>query len=83
MIAVDVFLISGDARKLDRQEVDELPVVISWKGPKYCFETDKKECFELLVKIISDMNSMQNPKFVSFPLGKHFISQKNVFLILK
>ena len=69
LIASDVFIISGSTRKLTRHEIDELPVIISWKGPRFCFHTDEKKCYELLTEIFQDMNMMQNPKFVSFPLG--------------
>ena len=70
LIADEVFLISGNPRKLSSQEVEDLPVIISWRGDKCSFETDEKECIELLASIISDMNSMQDD-FISFPLGMY------------
>merc|ERR1719250_59439 len=30
---------------------------------------DEKECFRLLSEIIFDMNEMQDPRFVSFPVA--------------
>ena len=60
----------GNPRKLSSEEVEDLPVIISWRGDKCSFETDEKECIELLASIISDMNSMQDD-FISFPLGMY------------
>ena len=70
LIGSEVFLLGGKGRKLTEEEVQNLPVVISWKGPDHKFIWDEKECLELLCKILQDMNQMQNPKFKSFPLGK-------------
>ena len=71
LVATDIFILGGQTRKLTLEETWELPVTVSWKGPHFCFETDERKCVELLSKIFSDMNTMQNKKFVSFPLGKH------------
>ena len=71
LISSDVWLLGGGVpRMLTHEEVQELPVIISWKGEPCHFHTDEKETMSLLCQIISDMNKMQNPKFVSFPLGK-------------
>jgi hypothetical protein len=69
LIAYDVFIISGKPRKLTPEEILELPVIISWKGPSFSFDTDEKMCFELLSKIIFDMNQMQDRRYTSFPMG--------------
>ena len=55
---------------LTPEERQELPVIICWKGEAIHFQTDEKETTRLLCQIISDMNLMQNRKFVSFPLGE-------------
>jgi hypothetical protein len=81
LIASDVFLLGGKPRKLTPEDIQELPVIISWKGPDYHYKTDEKECFQLLCKIIFDMNLMQNPKFVSFPLGMVFFYHFTFFLL--
>ena len=71
LVACDVFNLSAaPIRKLSIEEIDELPVIISWKGPKISYETDPKKCFELLVEILADMNLMQDPAYRSFPLGE-------------
>ena len=69
LIAYEVFIIDDKPRKLTSEEIQDLPVNISWSGPQYDFDTDEKTCFKLLTEIIFDMNIMQNPKFSSFPLG--------------
>jgi hypothetical protein len=79
LIGSEVFLLGGEGRKLTDDEVLNLPVIISWKGPDHEFVWDEKECLELLCQILKDMNEMQNPKYKSFPLGK----STNVFHILK
>ena len=79
LIGSEVFLLGGEGRKLTDDEVLNLPVIISWKGPDHEFVWDEKECLELLCQILKDMNEMQNPKYKSFPLGKF----TNIFHILK
>ena len=63
---------NGDsyARKLGVEEILCLPVDIVYvgnEGPHYL--DDEEEAFTRLVKIIENMNMMQDPDFVSFPLG--------------
>ena len=70
LISSDVWLLGGgEPRKLSQDELESLLVIISWRGPDCHFRTDMKECIRLLCEIIRDMNTMQNPKFFSFPLG--------------
>ena len=72
LISSDVWLLGGgEPRKLSQDEVEALPIIFSWRGPGCHFRTDMKECTRLLCEIIRDMNIMQNPKFISFPLGKN------------
>ena len=71
LISSEVWSLGGEGpRQLTPDEIQELPVIISWKGPECFFRSDIKECISLLCQIIGDMNLMQNHKFVSFPLGK-------------
>ena len=69
LISSEIWSLGEVPRKLTPEEIQELPVSISWKGPDCHFQSDQKECCRLLCQIISDMNMMQNEKFVSFPLG--------------
>ena len=70
LIASDVFVLGGKARKLTPEEVKELPFIISWKGTNYSFSSNELECITLLCAILRDVNKMQPMRFVSFPLGK-------------
>ena len=71
LISSDVWLLGGGVpMMLTPEERQELPVIICWKGEACHFQTDEKETTRLLCQIISDMNLMQNRKFVSFPLGE-------------
>ena len=70
LVAGEVFSLTGELRQLTDEEIADLPVIISWKGPNLNFEMDEKECFRLLSEIIFDMNEMQDPRFVSFPVGE-------------
>ena len=59
------------ARKLSPDEIAQLPVEIVYVGQEnLIFLDDEEKAFTILVSIIEKMNSMQDPKFVSFPLGK-------------
>ena len=71
LIACEIFCLTGELKKLTSEEMDNLPVIISWKGPRLNFSTDEKECFKLITDIIFDFNQMQDQEFVSFPVGKH------------
>jgi hypothetical protein len=73
LVACDVFLLTGDLVKLTPEEVEDLPVIISWRGPQLSFQTDKKECFKLLTEMIFNFNMMQpaNSEFKSFFLGMY------------
>ena len=72
------------ARKLSPDEIADLPVEIVYVGEEnlITFLDDEEKAFTNLVSIIEKMNSMQDPKFVSFPLGKFgFSSHKNFIMI--
>ena len=51
-------------------ELRALPVILSWEGPVLTFQTDQESCITHLVDIIHDMNLMQDPEYVSLPVGK-------------
>ena len=70
LIGSSVFKLGGDLNKLTEDDIQELPVIISWRGPVCEFSTDEKECIRLLCQIIEDMNNMQNSTYVDFPLGR-------------
>ena len=70
LVAGELFSLTGELKQLTDEEIADLPVIISWKGPNVKFEMDEKECFRLLTEIIFDMNKMQDPRFVSFPVGE-------------
>merc|ERR1719334_1600355 len=60
LIACEIFCLTGELKKLTSEEMDNLPVIISWKGPRLNFSTDEKECFKLITDIIFDFNQMQD-----------------------
>ena len=65
---------SGYAKKLDREEIDQLPVEVVYVGPdSHAFVDDEEKAFSNLVGIIARMNLMQDQQFVSFPLGKKLL----------
>ena len=83
MIAYDVFNLGkpgspleSPLRKMTADEIEQLPVIISWKGPKLNFETDFEQCVTHIAEVLFDFNLMQprNCKYVSFGLGNGHIS---------
>ena len=61
----------GYARKLEKEEISQLPVEVVYVGPdSNGFVDDEEKAFANLVAIIAKMNLMQDQQFVSFPLGK-------------
>ena len=62
--------------KLTQDEINELPVDPIYVGTSSSevYLNDEKKALDQLLKIITKMNSMQDPKFYSFPLGMHQIS---------
>ena len=59
------------SKKLSKEEISELPVDLIYLGSDTTvFINDEEEAFTKLVGIIYKMNLMQDPQFVSFPLGK-------------
>ena len=70
LIADDVFLLGEPSSKLDSDQLKDLPFNISWSGPKLNFKIDPRECYRLLLEVISDMNKMQkDKKYLGFPVG--------------
>jgi hypothetical protein len=58
--------------KLSKEEIEELPVVIIYTGfDHYSYSNDEEKAFAILLEIIALMNSMQDPLWHSFPLGKN------------
>ena len=60
--------------KLTQEEIDDLPVEPLYVGTECSevFLNDEKKALQLLLKIVANMNLMQDPKFYSFPLGMHY-----------
>ena len=59
------------SKKLSKEKISELPVDLIYLGSDTTvFINDEEEAFTKLVGIIYKMNLMQDPQFVSFPLGK-------------
>ena len=64
------------ARKLGTEEIAELPIELVYVGPDTIgFINDEEKAFTNLVGILERMNLMQDPKFVSFPLGNAVFHQ--------
>ena len=69
----DIFLLNSEdsfACKLVEEEIEELPVEVVFVGhdpPN--FIVDEQRAFEIIIKIIHNMNQMQTSKIYSFPLG--------------
>ena len=58
------------SQKLTVDEISDLPVEPVYVGPQSpIYSTEEKAAIELLLKIIGKMNVMQDPEFLSFPLG--------------
>ena len=70
----DIFLLnSGDsfASKLSEEEIEELPVEVVFVGHENLnFIVDEERAFDIIIKIIRNMNQMQTSKIYSFPLGQ-------------
>ena len=78
LVAEDIFILGHPAVKLNKEEVDDLPVIVCWTGPHLNFETDEKTFYSLLSELFGDFNLMQNRNFVSFPIGNdELITFKN------
>ena len=70
LFASDVFDLSRGGKKLSEEELINIPVRALYNGPEIEYKTDEKEAFEILLKILSNGNKMQDPEFYSFALGK-------------
>ena len=68
MIASQVFDLT-EGKVLSTDDLKELPVKINFTGQNFDFKTDQAEAFKLLVRIFYNANKMQDPEFVSFPIG--------------
>ena len=58
---------------LAEEDQSKLPEKFYYKGPPTHFQVDEKKAFRCLLSIISRMNSLQDSRFYSFPLGKENI----------
>ena len=59
------------SKKLSDEEIKELPFDIIYTGPTTTsYSNDEEEAFKIILKIIDEMNAMQEPEWYSFPLGK-------------
>ena len=74
--------------KLSKEEIEELPVVIIYTGfDQNSYSNDEEKAFAILLEIIALMNSMQDPLWHSFLLGKNrdritFLGSKQFVLIV-
>ena len=57
------------AEVLSDAEVSNLPVSIKYIGPHLEFSCDERGFIECYGKILREFNLMQDPRYVSFPLG--------------
>ena len=73
----DVFDLSDGGKKLSPSEVDKLPVRVTYTGEEFEYRADTKEAFEILMRIISNGNKMQDRESYSVMLGMHC---RNIFL---
>ena len=68
--ATDVFDLSEGGKKMNEEELAELPIRATFTGEEFEFKTDRVEAFKLLMRILHHGNQMQDREFYSFPLGK-------------
>ena len=78
LVASDIFLLGPAVVKLSHEEVLELPVTICYSGPVKNFEADLRSCYSLLSEIFTMYNSLQNPRFVSFPIGRFSVNYDTI-----
>ena len=57
------------AQELSVEEVQSLPLKISYTGPDIEFDCDEEAFTRIYTDILRDFMSMQDPEFVSFLLG--------------
>ena len=69
MIASEVFDLS-EGRVLSNDDLKLLPFHITYRGPEVQYRANQEEAFTLLMRIFINANKMQNPEFVSFPVGE-------------
>ena len=70
LFAGDVFDLSRGGERLTEEEVSQLPIKAYYIGPDVDYKTDEKAAFEILSRILSNGNKMQDKEFYSFALGK-------------
>ena len=72
LVASEIYDIkdSSNIKILSEDELKLLPMKLHYCGPPTQFKIEEKEAFRCLFSIISKMNSLQDLKFASFPLGK-------------
>ena len=72
MFAGGVFDLSRGGERLSEEEVSQLPIKAYYMGPEVDYKTDEKAAFEILSRILSNGNKMQDKDFYSFALGNLF-----------
>ena len=73
LFATDVFDLSKGGKKLTEEDLKEIPIRPSYNGEEFHYKSNEKEAFEILMRIISNGNKMQDEEFYSFPLGTFYI----------
>ena len=68
-MAMDVYDLTRWGQKLDEEELAELPFKHCYNGKEVLYRTERREAFELLMRIVKNANKMQDPEFYSFILG--------------
>ena len=65
----DVFDLSNEARKLTPDDLEQLPIRVTYTGEAYEFKTDLREAYILLMRIFRIGNMMQDRENYSWLLG--------------
>ena len=81
LIASDVFDLSNGDKCLSNDDLKSFPDRYVYSGLEFRFKTEEAEAFQIFFSIVAKMNSMQDPDFYSFALGKTM--QLNTFSSLK
>ena len=69
LIASEIYDLSGGGKCLSDGEKKSLPFNLTYSGPEVKFKTDEKTAYEILLRIISNANKLQDAQYYSFILG--------------